>query len=227
MSCREGTKTKDTIKSIQLRESTWGQLAIVCLNIRSPSSFNTSQHVSYYCMCCNLSSRLILPNEFSQLEFSSIVLDGHRDSINAIKFDADLSMLLSGGKLLSACLLRLLKPPSRQLWSYNRMGLGIIWTPPNNWCFIRRLRHVSLLDQRFEGWHRRWKPFSCLRCWVWDWYNCNLQAIYRKCKEVLTCLNAMLTAFSFAAPFWVCKEYWGAWRARWGPRFRQVFFKAC
>ena len=31
-------------------------------------------------------------------EFSSIVLDGHPDSVNAVKFDADLSMLLSGGK---------------------------------------------------------------------------------------------------------------------------------
>jgi hypothetical protein len=33
-------------------------------------------------------------------EFSSIVLDGHCDSVNAVKFDADLSMLLSGGKLI-------------------------------------------------------------------------------------------------------------------------------
>ena len=39
-----------------------------------------------------------LPNKFFQLESSNIVLDGHRDSVNAVKFDADLSMLLSGGK---------------------------------------------------------------------------------------------------------------------------------
>ena len=33
------------------------------------------------------------------LAFSSIVLKGHHDSVNAVKFNADLSMLLSGGKL--------------------------------------------------------------------------------------------------------------------------------
>jgi hypothetical protein len=50
-------------------------------------------------MCCYQSIiHCALPNKLSQLEFSSIVLDGHRDSVNAVKFDADLSMLLSGGK---------------------------------------------------------------------------------------------------------------------------------
>ena len=45
-----------------------------------------------------LSNCNALPNKFFQLEFSNIVLDGHRDGVNAVKFDADLSMLLSGGK---------------------------------------------------------------------------------------------------------------------------------
>jgi hypothetical protein len=40
-----------------------------------------------------------LPNKFFQLKFSSIVLERHCDSVNAVKIDADLSMLLSGGKL--------------------------------------------------------------------------------------------------------------------------------
>jgi hypothetical protein len=44
-----------------------------------------------------LSNRHALPNKFFQLESSSI-LDGHRDSVNVVKFDADISMLLSGGK---------------------------------------------------------------------------------------------------------------------------------
>jgi hypothetical protein len=64
-------------------------------------------------------------NSFFQLESSSFALDGHRDSVNAVKFDADLSMLLSGGKLfLPALISSLLTLVSRQLWSYNRMGLG-------------------------------------------------------------------------------------------------------
>ena len=45
-----------------------------------------------------LSSCHALPNKFFQLELSSIVLEGHCNSVNAVKFDADLSMLLSGGK---------------------------------------------------------------------------------------------------------------------------------
>lgn len=62
--------------------------------------------------------------KFVQLEFSGVVLDGHRDGVNAVKFDADLSMLLSGG-MSFVCLLSVAYLPFRQLWSYNCMGLGI------------------------------------------------------------------------------------------------------
>ena len=49
-------------------------------------------------------SSLHTVTEPSQLDLFSIVLDGHRDSVNTIKFDPDVSMLLSGGKLF-VCLL--------------------------------------------------------------------------------------------------------------------------
>jgi hypothetical protein len=52
---------------------------------------------------CWLLSAIALPNKFFQLEPSSFTLDGHRESVNAVKFDADISMLLSGGKF-SVCL---------------------------------------------------------------------------------------------------------------------------
>jgi hypothetical protein len=50
-------------------------------------------------MCYQNVMHHALPNKSFQLESSSFTLDGHRDSVNAVKFDADLSMLLSGGKL--------------------------------------------------------------------------------------------------------------------------------
>ena len=66
------------------------------------------------------------------------------------------------------------------------MELGTAQTPPDNWCFICWLCHVSLLDQhqRLEGWHHRWKCLAHIHCWVWNWYSCNLQAIFGNCKEV-------------------------------------------
>jgi hypothetical protein len=66
-----------------------------------------------------------LTNSF-QLEPSSITLDGHHDSVNLVKFNADLSLLLSGGKLFVCLLSLLLTIVSRQLWLYNHMGLGIL-----------------------------------------------------------------------------------------------------
>jgi hypothetical protein len=54
---------------------------------------------------------------FVQLEFSGVVLDGRPDGVNAVKFDADLSMLLSGG-MSFVCLLSVAYLPFRQLWSY-------------------------------------------------------------------------------------------------------------
>jgi hypothetical protein len=47
-------------------------------------------------MSCYLA--LCPTNKFFQLEISSIVLDGHRDSVNAMKFNDNLSMLISGGR---------------------------------------------------------------------------------------------------------------------------------
>ena len=85
---------------VQLSQS--GQLAIVCQSIRThrsplvPSTLNFSTClIPLYVLPikCHAS-----PNKFFQLESSNIVLGGHHDSVNAVKFDADLSMLLSGGK---------------------------------------------------------------------------------------------------------------------------------
>jgi WD40 repeat protein len=53
---------------------------------------------------CSAISCYALSNNFVQLEFFGVVLDGHRDGVNAVKFDADLSMLLSGG-MSFVCLL--------------------------------------------------------------------------------------------------------------------------
>ena len=66
------------------------------------------------------------------------------------------------------------------------MELGIARTPPDDWCFICQLCHVSLLDQhqRLEGWHHRWKHLACICCEVWTWYSCDLQAIFGNVKEV-------------------------------------------
>jgi WD40 repeat protein len=102
------TERKKKIKDTNLNNkdkdmmgaSIWRQLTIVCRNIRSHHS-QSFQHFSTSCLkllYVLLSSHHTLPNKFFQLEFSTIVLDGHRDSVNALKFDADLSMLLSGGK---------------------------------------------------------------------------------------------------------------------------------
>jgi hypothetical protein len=53
--------------------------------------------MSYTTVCPVIQYRRVLPNRFFQVE-SSNTLDGHRDSVNAIKFNDDLSMLLSGGE---------------------------------------------------------------------------------------------------------------------------------
>jgi WD40 repeat protein len=133
--------------------------------------------------------------------FSSTLLDGHRNSVNAVKFDADLSMLLSGGKLL-------VSPPFRRLNTLpDNSGLIIVWDLGSN-------EPLQTIDASFAG-------SATALCWInvlkdgtadkntspafAVGFGTGIIAIYRQSldnvRKFLPCLNAMLTTFSFAAPF--------------------------
>ena len=147
MSCREVERNADNKRS-----DSWGvdlEIAGNCLSkYKNPllvcwNSWNTRCLILLYVLLSNCHD---LPNKSFQLE-STVTLDGHSDSINTVKFNIDLSMLLSGGKLFVYLpALVALIVVFRQRWSYNCMELGIVWIPPKDWCLICRLRHVSLLD---------------------------------------------------------------------------------
>jgi WD40 repeat protein len=72
-------------------------------------------------------------------EFSSIVLDGHCDSVNAVKFDADLSMLLSGGKLIVCPYISLIHLPLA-----DNSGRIVVWD-------LGSRKPLQTIDASFAG----------------------------------------------------------------------------
>ena len=91
------------------------------------SKFNTVIELSTCLIPLYVLLSVVMPclTKFVQLEFSSIVLNGHRDGVNAVKFDVDISMLLSGGMSFVYLPSVAHLPSFRQLWFYNCMGLRI------------------------------------------------------------------------------------------------------
>jgi WD40 repeat protein len=157
----------------------------------------------------NVSYRLTLP----QVQPSSIVLEGHRDSVNAIKFNADLCLLLSGGT--SFFLLSL--DPQPEFVALDNSGSLIVWD-------LAVRDRLQTIDASFAG------PVTSL-CWI-SLYKSIAQAredpapafavgfatgtigIYRKNSDNVRCLTMAFdliypSLFLFSAAFRVYQDHRG------------------
>ena len=119
-----------------------------------------------------------------QIPKSETVFKGHHDSVNAIKFNAELTFLLSGGMLFYLTIIfTTVTGILRQLWPHYCMGFGFTCPIPEDWRFLCWICHFNLLGHFTKELHsRRGWPSPSLCCWLWDRYHRHLQANLRECK---------------------------------------------
>lgn len=170
---------------------------------------------------------LIYLETLSQIT-SETALQGHRDSVNAMKINADLTYLLSGGTLFYPFI-----TPNYSNPCLDNSGLVIIWDLAlraplqqiDASCAgsVTSVCWISLLKNITPGEDDPAPAFAV-------GFGTGTIAIYRQASENVSFqLLFLCTILSFIvlAAFWICKKRWSPWWARWRPCFRPILFEDC